>query len=564
MIIKLYKPLLSLLFMMISRLLFCQVIDSGIDPMIEWPYQRLNLPSLKSSNQKPFTIAVIDDGFNLNHQSLKSFIYPNSGEIRENLNDDDRNGYLDDYIGWDNSDHDNDPGITSDLTPTYYHGTFIGSVVAEVLKKVYGPSYNQYFRLIPIKVLSDKADNTFIKDGYRGIEYALARNADMIVCAWSGGRLNSKEQELLNRAIQQGVIIVGSAGNMYSRDLAPPASSPGVIAVAALDSSLNKLHSSNYHRSIDFSAPGERVRGAHPIADNAYMYEGETSAATALVAGCLAILKQAFPDSEVNEVVNALKNTSLAVNQYNLSFGGTLGAGIPDVTKAFQFIQDKEYRYKNHNPLLSEGLVYFDKKYSPGSWRLAPPGSYNGFELQLQHLKKKDWSKQLKISTPDSTWMVPYSALIKGIQVPSANIKITIPDKKSRPGKFSLSYHIVPLDSSILYCQQTILVKDSIGTITDGSNHHAYSNNTNCYWKISAPEGYRIEITPEHFDTEAGVDFLWLFDGTKTLPENIIAKYSGAKLPPAVTSRTNETLIWFVTNEKVTGDGWRIRYRIVR
>lgn len=54
-------------------------------------------------------VAVIDSGLDYNHPDLKNNIWKNSREIEANGIDDDGNGYVDDIMGWDFVDNDNDP-----------------------------------------------------------------------------------------------------------------------------------------------------------------------------------------------------------------------------------------------------------------------------------------------------------------------------------------------------------------------------------------------------------------------------------------------------------------------
>jgi len=61
-------------------------------------------------------------------------------------------------------------------------------------------------------------------------------------------------------------------------------------------------------------------------------------------------------------------------------------------------------------------------------------------------------------------------------------------------------------------------------------------------------------------DTQPNVDFVYLVDGKTAIPENIFAKFSGQNIPPVVVSRTNEVLIWFVTDKLLTGKGWRVHF----
>ncbi len=59
-----------------------------------------------TANGDEIVVAVIDDGLDGDHEDLMDNIWVNTAEIRDNGIDDDNNGYIDDYFGWD-SDRDN-------------------------------------------------------------------------------------------------------------------------------------------------------------------------------------------------------------------------------------------------------------------------------------------------------------------------------------------------------------------------------------------------------------------------------------------------------------------------
>src|SRR5690625_7976435 len=61
----------------------------------------------KISNTKDIEIGEIDDGFQVDHPDLADNIFINHGEIPGNGIDDDGNGYIDDYKGW-NFEENND------------------------------------------------------------------------------------------------------------------------------------------------------------------------------------------------------------------------------------------------------------------------------------------------------------------------------------------------------------------------------------------------------------------------------------------------------------------------
>jgi subtilisin family serine protease len=54
-------------------------------------------------------VAIIDTGINYNHQDLAANIWTNAGETNNNGIDDDGNGFVDDYYGYDFRYNDSDP-----------------------------------------------------------------------------------------------------------------------------------------------------------------------------------------------------------------------------------------------------------------------------------------------------------------------------------------------------------------------------------------------------------------------------------------------------------------------
>jgi serine protease len=526
-------------------------------------YQALNLPDLStqpiSKKQRKIKIAIIDDGFNLNHELIKPFLSKNPSDIPNNHLDDDQNGFIDDTYGWNVSDNGNDIAIIEGLEKDFFHGTMVASIVSTVFLESYDSLAPDFLELVLIKAVSNKESaTTYIKDGYKGIAYAMACNVDVICCAWSGGDLTFSEKELLNKAASNGITIIGSAGNHFKKVL-NPAADQNVIAVTSIDSNMILIPSSNYGPEIDFVATGDKVRAGHPLADRAYFYGSGSSASVALISGVYGILLSQFPLSTKTQIIDALKFTSKTVNQFNLRTSGKLGAGIPQVKKALEYISDPRSYSHYFNPLLSEGAIFFNPKDTIQSYTIKPSGPFYGLEFQVDSKSRKKIA--LEVSTNDSTYLVESNNPNYSKKQLVTGNTLTIKNKsKKNKAQIRVSYQTVSIDSSKLYCKEIKYLyapKDSLG---DGSDKFNYTNGCNCRWVIKAPSNKKIKLQVNNMDTQPNVDFLWVFNGKKSLEENLMAKFSGHTIPPIITSSSNEVLLWFLTDDTVTGKGWSVNY----
>lgn len=527
-------------------------------------YEVLSIPKLNVQNSKEIVVAVIDDGFRLSHKSLKDFIYINKGEIPDNNRDDDGNGYIDDVSGWDISDMDNEVNISKHLENEYYHGTFIASIITSLATECFGENASKRIRILPVKVLSDRASTTAIMDGYQGIKYAVSMGADIICCAWSGGNPTTEEKEIINQALNMQILIIGSAGNAYHEKVDFPSSITGVLSIAALDTLLRKKDNSNYGMEVDLALPGQHVRAAYTVADNAWFYGEGTSAAAALATGCAAILKSMAPEASLGLIIESLKSTTTPIDHLNIRYSGKLGAGLPDLGSAIKYLQNPKERNSFFNPLRPEGSFIISENHPDGVWEIHPDGAYHSINFIPEVSSKKHSKKVISFFSGDSlVYKGPVKDISMGIKIPGSHAEIKFEENKrnSIPNGLKMNYYVETIDSTSLYCSDIVYIEAKEGIITDNSNSGNYANNSNCKWQITAPENTRIYFEFSEFNTEANVDFVWLFDGIGTLPENIIAKFSGTNIPPSITSRTNKVLVWFVTDGHNTGMGWKVHFR---
>ncbi len=84
----------------INELKEWQNLDIEKDSVLGVSLNRTYKDLIKNKKGKPIITAVIDSYIDINHEDLKNQIWENQNEIANNNIDDDRNGYIDDFKGW--------------------------------------------------------------------------------------------------------------------------------------------------------------------------------------------------------------------------------------------------------------------------------------------------------------------------------------------------------------------------------------------------------------------------------------------------------------------------------
>jgi subtilisin family serine protease len=115
--------------------------------------------------------------------------------------------------------------------------------------------------------------------------------------------LSEKIKELVNAGIVM-IFASGNGGSVSKLDF--PACLPGVVSVGALNSKGSIAVYSNISKSLTVLAPAEILSSN---GDAGYFIGGGTSSATPIVAGAVALLKQAKPDATPQEIKLALQST---------------------------------------------------------------------------------------------------------------------------------------------------------------------------------------------------------------------------------------------------------------
>ncbi|MBR4219855.1 MAG: S8 family serine peptidase, partial [Victivallales bacterium] len=266
-----------------------------------------------STGSNKVIVAVIDSGVDYNHPDLAANMWVNTREIPDNGIDDDNNGYVDDYYGYDFGDGDSDPG------PGNYHGTHVAGTIGAVGnngKGVVGVNWN-------VKLMALKCgigDGRSLVDATEAYEYAMAMGANVINCSFGGSYYSASQHRALLEAQKKGILVVCAAGNSSEdNDVTPhyPSSYEldNIVAVASMDSNGSPSYFTCYGKtSVDIAAPGGNILSTMPNGE--YDFLDGTSMACPHVAGMAAWLKGKYPKATYKMLREALLKGSVTSSEW--------------------------------------------------------------------------------------------------------------------------------------------------------------------------------------------------------------------------------------------------------
>jgi subtilisin family serine protease len=306
-------------------------IDADIDAPEAWDIV---------NSSSAIVVAVIDTGVDYSHVDLVANIWANVGEICDNSSDDDNNGYVDDCLGWDFANNDNDP-MDDNIYNGVGHGTHVSGISGALGNNgtgVAGLSWK--VSIMPLKILDTAGEGTSA-DEIKAIQYAVDNGADVINSSFGGSEFSLFERDAIAQAGQAGVLFVAAAGNTLSDNDAAafyPASHslPNVISVASSNSNDGLSWFSNFgSASVHIAAPGEDIYSTRPSVfnsttgtyDSVYEFDSGTSMAASFVSGAVALLlayNPALSALEAKELILA----SVDQKGYEIITGGRLNVNI--------------------------------------------------------------------------------------------------------------------------------------------------------------------------------------------------------------------------------------------
>lgn len=276
---------------------------------INWYFNAINVQKMwdKSTGNKDVLVAVIDNGFDINHPELK-------GKIKQAFNS----------ISKDNN-----------VSPSNVnHGTHVASTIASNGDNNQGvvgicPDCS----IMPIKV---EDENGFMTNSYiiDAILYAIKNNADVVNLSLGmniplGVNVSLEQQkniinssakdeeefwnDLFTYAAENNTICVLASGNSnVLTGIDPFQRSKNTIKVGAFNQQNQKAQFSNFGDFTNIYAPGTNILGAKP--NNKYEFLEGTSMAAPIVAGIVALLKSKNKKITVDEVKTFFLTNSIHKN----------------------------------------------------------------------------------------------------------------------------------------------------------------------------------------------------------------------------------------------------------
>ena len=281
-------------------------------------------------------IGIVDSGTDLLHPDLKGNIKINHADPPNGI-DDDHDGYIDNYRGWDFAGADYNHLVGDSSTQIYgtnnAHGSATsGDASASTNNGIGAAGVGFKCKFLPVKCAADNDTRSggegYIITGDQGIQYAADHGCKVISCSWGGAGYSSYEQSIITYAsINKNAIVVAAAGNNSSDEISYPAAYNYVLSIAATNSTSDVIANfSNYNYSVDLCAPGVNIYNTYY--SQTYNYLSGTSMATPITSGGVALVLAQYPTYtglQAGQRIVATTDNNYAAN--SATYANKLGSG---------------------------------------------------------------------------------------------------------------------------------------------------------------------------------------------------------------------------------------------
>lgn len=289
-------------------------------------------------------VGIVDTGLQFDHEDMSTQYAINLGEygkdgsgVERSTNglDDDNNGFVDDWRGWDFVSSTSPTGTDNDPSPGNMHGTHVAGIVAAATNNVTGVAGTAInVKVLPVKVGDDNIGSRTVSRTADAILYAASMGVDVINCSFGSASQSFADEDVIIAAADLGTLVVGAAGNNGVDGAYYPAAYERALSVASTGTSDRLSFFSNRHRSVDVSAPGQSILSTVPT--NGYLRLDGTSMAAPIVSGVAAMVRMLRPSASPEELAGIIKATAENVDTANPFAVGRMGTGRVNALAAMQ------------------------------------------------------------------------------------------------------------------------------------------------------------------------------------------------------------------------------------
>jgi len=309
--------------------------DADIDATNAWDFVTGGYNALGEE----IVIAIIDSGCDLGHDDLD--FWKNELEIPGNNIDDDENGYVDDYDGWNAYNHTGQPVSSS-------HGTHVAGIAGAVGNNSLGVSgVNWGAKIMPVCGSSSSESVVVEAYGYvlemraRYNETDGAEGAYVVVTNASFGVNNGNPANfpiwcaIYDSLGAEGVLSCGATANNnwnidVVNDMPTACDSDYLITVTNTTNTDTRNPSAGYGATtIDLGAPGTSIKSTDT--NDSYSYKTGTSMATPQVTGAVALMYSAIPANILDAFGNNYSDLAILIKNYLLDNVDQIDA-LADIT----------------------------------------------------------------------------------------------------------------------------------------------------------------------------------------------------------------------------------------